>query len=220
MGFLSGSASSESEERILLSSMWTGLGGAQNEGVQKEVVRAFLLAVEGVKITDSVKSPSEEEFGVMKEGEFYPDCPKISKHFKLMYLNRIRFWRDSNNRKKKIESEVNQNWTFQPILTDTTQTLAQKYRQKIADNYEGGKITVLDILTAQTNKEQWIEETKKEMELKAAQECTFHPITNENIPIRVDESMQSTGDKWYDLFLLASTKLKNKVDKSKEEYEF
>ena len=109
MGFLSGSASSESEERILLSSMWTGLGGAQNEGVNKEVVRAFLLAAEGVKITDSVKAPSEEEFGVMKEGEFYPDCPKISKHFKLMYLNRIRFCRDANNRKKKIESEANQN---------------------------------------------------------------------------------------------------------------
>lgn len=90
MGFLSGSASSESEERILLSSMWTGLGGAQNEGLHKEVIRAFLLAVEGVKITDSVKSPTEEEFGQMKDGEFYPDCPKISKHFKLMYLNRIR----------------------------------------------------------------------------------------------------------------------------------
>lgn len=73
MGFLSGSASSESEERILLSSMWTGLGGAQQEGLHKEVIRAFLLAVEGVKITDSVKSPSEEEFGQMKDGEFYPD---------------------------------------------------------------------------------------------------------------------------------------------------
>ena len=208
MGFLSGSASSESEERILLSSMWTGLGGAQNEGVHKEVVRAFLLTVEGVKFANPVKSPSEEEFGIMKDGDFYPDSAKISKQFKLMYLNRIRFWRDTNNRKKKIESEVNQNWTFQPILTDTTQSLAQKYRQKIADNYEGGKITVLDILTAQTNKEQWIEETKKEMELKAAQEWTFHPITNENIPIRQDESIQSTGDKWFDLFLLASTKQK------------
>ena len=220
MGFLSGSASSESEERILLSSMWTGLGGAQNEGVNKEVVRAFLLAAEGVKITDSVKAPSEEEFGVMKDGEFYPDCPKISKHFKLMYLNRIRYCRDANNRKKKIESEANQNWTFQPVLSDTTQNLAQKYRQKIADNVEGGKVTVLDILTAQTTREQWIEETKKEMEMRAAQEWTFHPITNENIPIRQDESIQSTGDKWFDLFLLASTKQKNKVDKSKDEYEY
>lgn len=170
MGFLSGTASSESEERILLSSMWTGLGGAQNEGVNKEVVRAFLLAAEGVKITDSVKAPTEEEFGVMKDGEFYPDCPKISKHFKLMYLNRIRFCREANNRKRKIESEANQNCTFQPVLSDTTQSLAQKYRQKIADNVEGGRITVLDILTAQTTRDQWIEETKKEMEMRAAQE--------------------------------------------------
>ncbi len=109
MGFLSGSASSESEERILLSSMWTGLGGADNEGLHKEVIRAFLLAVEGVKITDSVDSPSEEEFGQMKDGEFYPDCPKITKHFKLMYLNRIRNARDGAKRRViKAENEAAQ----------------------------------------------------------------------------------------------------------------
>lgn len=109
MGFLSGSASSESEERILLSSMWTGLGGAQNEGLNKEVIRAFLLAVEGVKITDSVTAPSEEEFGQMKDGEFYPDCPKITKHFKLMYLNRISHLRDGTKKRiMKAESEAAQ----------------------------------------------------------------------------------------------------------------
>ena len=221
MGFLSGSASSESEERILLSSMWTGLGGAQNEGLHKEVIRAFLLAVEGVKITESVvKSPSEEEFGLMKDGEFFPDWPKISKHFKLMYLNRIRYCRDGTKRKMmRIESEVNQNWTFQPVLTENTQNLAQKYRQKIADNYEGGKITVLDILTAQTNKEQWIEETKKEISNKESQEWTFHPVTNENFVLKQDETAQSTGDKWFDLYQLANIKKKNKVDKTKEEYD-
>jgi hypothetical protein len=109
MGFLSGSASSESEERILLSSMWAGLGGAQNEGLNKEVIRAFLLAVEGVKITDSVTAPSEEEFGQMKDGEFYPDCPKITKHFKLMYLNRISHLRDGTKKRiMKAESEAAQ----------------------------------------------------------------------------------------------------------------
>lgn len=221
MGFLSGSASSESEERILLSSMWTGLGGAQNEGLHKEVIRAFLLAVEGVKITDSVHAPSEEEFGQMKDGEFYPDCPKISKHFKLMYLNRIRHNRDGTKRKiMRVESEANQDCTFQPTLSENTQNLAQKYRQKIAENVEGGKITVLDILTAQTNKAQWIEETKKELESKAAEECTFHPMTNENVRIRQDESMQSTGDKCFDLYNLAVVKPKNKQDKTKEDYEF
>ena len=109
MGFLSGSASSESEERILLSSMWTGLGGADNDGLHKEVIRAFLLAVEGVKITEPIDSPSEEEFGIMKDGEFYPDCKKISKNFKLMYLNRIRHSRDGAKRKIiKAENEASQ----------------------------------------------------------------------------------------------------------------
>jgi hypothetical protein len=221
MGFLSGSASSESEERILLSSMWTGLGGAQNEGLHKEVIRAFLLAVEGVKITDSVKSPSEEEFGQMKDGEFYPDCPKISKHFKLMYLNRIRHNRDGAKRKKmRVESEIAQDLTFQPMLSENTQNLAQRYRQKIADNYDGGKITVLDILTAQTNKEQWIEETKKELAQKEQEECTFHPMTNENVVMKPDESMQSTGDKCFDLYTLAQAKNKQKMDKTRDEYEF
>jgi len=221
MGFLSGSASSESEERILLSSMWTGLGGAQNEGLHKEVIRAFLLAVEGVKITDSVQSPTEEEFGLMKDGEFYPDCSKISKHFKLMYLNKIRHAREGTKRKNiKAENEARQDCTFQPILTDNTQQLALKYRQKIADNYDGGKISVLDILTAQTNKEQWIEETKKELENKEQEECTFHPITNENIQISPDESIQTTGDKCMDLYQLARTKDQNREGKTKEEYEF
>jgi hypothetical protein len=221
MGFLSGSASSESEERILLSSMWTGLGGAQNEGLSKEVIRAFLLAVEGVKITESVKAPTEEEFGQMKDGEFYPDCPKISKHFKLMYLNRIRHFRDGTKRKiMKVESEVSQDCTFQPSLSENTHSLAQRYRQKIAENYEGGKITVLDILTAQTNKQQWIEETKKELENKETEECTFHPMTNENVRIKANESMQTTGDKCFDLYQLASAKAKSKIDKSKDEYEF
>jgi hypothetical protein len=196
MGFLSGSASSESEERILLSSMWTGLGGAQNEGLHKEVIRAFLLAVEGVKITDSVKAPTEEEFGQMKDGEFYPDCQKISKHFKLMYLNRIGHLRDGTKRRMmKAESDAAQDYTFQPVLSGNTHSLAQKYRQKIAENYQGGKITVLDILTAQTNKDQWIEETKKELANKEAEECTFRPITNENVQARPDESTHTTGDK-------------------------
>ena len=109
MGFLSGASSSESEERILLSSMWTGLGGAQNEGLHKEVIRAFLLAVEGVKITDSVKAPSEEEFGQMKDGDFYPDCPKIVKHFRLMYLNRMRHCSEGVKSKvMKTEAEASQ----------------------------------------------------------------------------------------------------------------
>jgi hypothetical protein len=196
MGFLSGSSASEADERILLSSMWTGLGGAQNEGLGKEIIRAFLLAVEGVKITDSVHAPSEEEFGQMKDGEFYPDCSKISKQFKLMYLNRIRHNKDSTKKKlMKIESEVTQELTFQPMISENTNNLALKYRQKIAENYEGGKISVLDILTAQTNKQQWIEETKKELQNKESEECTFHPVTNANIKVKEDESIVTTGDK-------------------------
>ena len=221
MGFLSGSSSSESDERILLSSMWTGLGGAQNEGLNKEVIRAFLLAVEGVKITDSVKASSEEEFGQMKDGEFYPDCPKISKHFRLMYLNRIRHNKDQTKRKAmRVENEVNQECTFQPIISDNTQSLADKYRQKIAENYQGGKITVLDILTAQTNKEQWIQETKKELDNKETEECTFHPMTNENIQARPDESIEVSGDKCQDLYQISKAKQKQKFDKTKDEYEF
>lgn len=221
MGFLSGASSSESEERILLSSMWTGLGGAQNEGLNKEVIRAFLLAVEGVKITESVKAPSEEEFGQMKDGDFYPDCPKIGKHFRLMYLNRIRHLSDTTKRKNmKIESEASQDCTFQPMLSETSNSLAQKYRQKIADNYEGGKITVLDILTAQTNKEQWIEETKKELEAKESEECTFHPMTNAMAQMKVDETLETTGDKCNDLYHLATIRPRQKLDKTREDYEY
>jgi hypothetical protein len=44
------------------------------------------------------------------------------------------------------------------------------------------KLTVLDILTASTNKVQWIEETKKEIEQKERENCTFHPKTNNYNP--------------------------------------
>ena len=91
MGYLSGSQSSEAEERSLLSAMWSSLDGEENEGVDKEVIRAFLIAVEGVKITDGVKTTAPEEFGETKDGDFYPDCAKISWYFKLFYLNRIRY---------------------------------------------------------------------------------------------------------------------------------
>lgn len=45
------SKSSEAEERILLSTMWSSLGGETNKTLSKEVIRAFMIAVEGVKIT-------------------------------------------------------------------------------------------------------------------------------------------------------------------------
>jgi len=91
MGYLSMSKASEAEERILLSTMWSSLGGESSNSLSKEVIRAFLIAVEGVKITDGVRTDGPEEFGETKDGDFYPDCGKISKHFKLFYLNRIRF---------------------------------------------------------------------------------------------------------------------------------
>ena len=106
------------------------------------------------------------------------------------------------------------------MLSDNTHNLAQRYRQKIAENYDGGKITVLDILTAQTNKQQWIEETKKELATKEAEECTFHPMTNENVQVRQDESIQSTGDKCFDLYQLSKVNKKEKIDKTREEYDF
>jgi len=91
MGYLSMSKASEAEERILLSTMWSSLGGEQTNSLSKEVIRAFLIAVEGVKITDGVRTEGPEDFGETKDGDFYPDCTKISRHFKLFYLNRIRF---------------------------------------------------------------------------------------------------------------------------------
>lgn len=91
MGYLSMSKASEAEERILLSTMWSSLGGETNKTLSKEVIRAFMIAVEGVKITAGVSTDGPEEFGETKDGDFYPDCSKISKHFKLFYLNRIRF---------------------------------------------------------------------------------------------------------------------------------
>jgi hypothetical protein len=74
MGYLSMSKSSEAEERILLSTMWSSLGGETNKCLPKEVIRAFLIAVEGVKITDGVRTEGPEEFGETKDGDFYPDC--------------------------------------------------------------------------------------------------------------------------------------------------
>ncbi len=74
MGYLSMSKSSEAEERILLSTMWSSLWGEQNNSLSKEVIWAFLIAVEGVKITDGVRTDGPEEFGETKDGDFYPDC--------------------------------------------------------------------------------------------------------------------------------------------------
>lgn len=81
------------------------------------------------------------------------------------------------------------------------------------------KLTVLDILTASTNKDQWIEETKKEIELKERENCTFHPKTNNYVPKKKKEEDQDgdeshttygigegTGDKCYDLYNLGLVK--------------
>lgn len=176
MGYLSGSQSSEGEERILLSTMWSSLDGEKNEGISKEVIRAFLIAVEGVKITDGVKTEGKDDFGETKDGDFYPDCQKISRHFRLFYLNRIRYiGLREQPRTEKAKLEMEQDCTFKPVISETTETYARKYRQRIADAYDGEKITVLDILTASTNKEQWIEETKKEQLVKEQETCTFRP---------------------------------------------
>lgn len=161
MGYLSNSAASESEERILLSTMWTSLGGETNSGISKEVIRAFLIAVDGVKITDGVHTDGPEEFGETKDGDFYPDCEKISKYFRLFYLNRIRFLGQGNQEKKaKVEKEAKADCTFKPNLSHTTEAYAEKYRQRIAEANNSEKVGVLDILTATTNREQWIEECK------------------------------------------------------------
>ena len=227
MGYLSGSQSSEAEEWSLLSAMWSSLDGEENEGIDKEVIRAFLIAVEGVKITDGVKTSGAEEFGETKDGDFYPDCAKISWYFKLFYLNRIRYiglWEQPWTEGAKVNAE--EDCTFKPKISSATEEYAQKYRQRIADAYDGGKITVLDILTATTNKEQWIEETKKELEANEDKNCTFKPWTNNYVSNRAadDESHQiitpSTGDKCEDLYQLSIIKKKNKMDKTTDEVEF
>ena len=56
--------------------------------------------------------------------------------------------------------------TFKPQISDETVKYAENYRKWIAEAYDGEKITCLDILTATTNKQQWIEETKWELEEK------------------------------------------------------
>ena len=231
MGYLSGSQASESEERILLSTMWSSLGGEENEGLNKEVIRAFLIAVEGVKITDGVQTNGPEEFGETKDGDFYPDCAKITKYFKLFYLNRIRYiGLREQPRQEQVLAETDAQCTFKPKITENTEKYAQNYRNRIAEAYDGEKITVLDILTASTNKEQWIEETKKELEAKEKKDCTFRPKTNNYNPNRAEESKlqsdtsygvnENTGDKCFDLYQLSMNKQKQKEDKTTEEVEF
>ncbi len=232
MGYFSGSKVTEGEERILLSTMWSSLGGEETEKLPKEVIRAFLIAVEGVKITDGVKTDGPEDFGETKDGDFYPDCEKISKHFKLFYLNRIRYiGLREKPRNEKAQMDMDREMTFQPEISEQTENYAQRYRQRIADAYEGKQVTVLDILTAETNKAQWIEETKKELEEEERKNCTFKPKTNNYVPRHnPDESnaesqttyglREGTGDKCFDLYQLSLLKRKQKEDKSSEEVEF
>ena len=102
--------------------------------------------------------------------------------------------------------------TFQPEISEATESYAQKYRQRIADAYDGKQVTVLDILTAETNKKQWIEETKRELELEERKNCTFKPKTNNYKPNQNPNETQSessyahaegTGDKCFDLYQLS-----------------
>jgi hypothetical protein len=81
-----------------------------------------------------------------------------------------------------VIADMDKDMTFQPKLSEATESYAQRYRQRIADAYDGKQVTVLDILTADTNKQQWIEETKKELEEKERQNCTFKPQTNNYHP--------------------------------------
>lgn len=110
--------------------MWSSLGGETNKTLSKEVIRAFMIAVEGVKITAGVSTDGPEEFGETKDGDFYPDCAKISKHFKLFYLNRIRFiGLREQPRNAKARQDAISDCTFQPQISEATQNYAQNYRQ-------------------------------------------------------------------------------------------
>lgn len=109
----------------MLSTMWGSLGGEEAEKLPKEVIRAFLIAVEGVKITDGVKTDGPEEFGETKDGDFYPDCDKISRHFKLFYINRMRYvgLREKPSAERaKVENE--KEMTFQPHISEATESYA------------------------------------------------------------------------------------------------
>lgn len=224
MGYASGSQSSEQEERILLSTMWSSLGGEETDKLNKEVIRAFLIAVEGVKITDGVKTEGPEEFGETKDGDFFPDCDKISRYFKLFYLNRIRFigLREKPS-EERARLESTEQLTFKPKLSQTTENYAQKYRDRIAAANEHQKVSVMEILTAKTNKDEWIEETKKDLEEEERKNCTFRPQINRNYNARqqtTHNDPNTTGDKCFDLYQLSVIKRKEKQDKTANDYEY
>ena len=66
------------------------------------------------------------------------------------------------------------------------------------------KLTVLDILTASTNKDQWIEETKKEIEQKERENCTFHPKTNNYDTSNAQQFFENSNGSFYAFFCIRS----------------
>ena len=89
----------------------------------------------------------------------------------------------------------------------------------------------MDILTAKTNKDEWIEETKKDLESEERKNCTFKPKINKKYRPNgnPDESQRSetsyglnetTGDKCFDLYQLSLLKRKEKKDQTSEDYQF
>ena len=65
--------------------------------------------------------------------------------------------------------------TFKPQLSKTTEVIASKYREKLAEQVNDQKIETFEWLAAQGNKEEWRQQAKQVIDQEELKECTFKP---------------------------------------------
>lgn len=158
------------------------------------------------------------------------DLPRVQKHFNLLYLNRLQFIGKVIEHQKAQKASQGE-YNFKPQLNDNSQYLATQQRQKLQQQLGEDKLSHIQLLYNNgMSKEQFIQSAKKLLDEEQMKECTFKPdlITNKSelsrsIMTQANESKMSVNNqaKYEQLYQLAKNNAqKNKVDKSKEDYEY
>ncbi len=145
----------------------------------------------------------------------------------MFYLNRLQFV----GRKKQGKEE---SFSFQPKISRTTETIAKKYREKVAESINEPKISKYDWLSATGHKDVWRKNARNILKEEEMKNCTFKPnVSSYNIEppssrsMRADSKhrskdlMPKTNNKCNDLYELSKRlQAKPKEDKTTDERDY
>ncbi len=190
VGFISEVASlADSKDRSMLYDLWKMLKGEMHDEVAIADIRVVLFALArlydhpriGIENSSGAASTTEEgisddekeskeDIGFFNNRKQFclrnQDIPVLHKAFELLYLNRMQFVS-----KKKVK--VEENFSFKPKISKNTESIANKYRSKIAEQINEQKISTYEWLSVANNREEWRHNAKQLLDEEKMKHCTF-----------------------------------------------